>query len=39
MPANQLKRISEEKKSGWIRSNTVYAYLKVVFWILLWMKM
>jgi len=33
MPANQLKRISEEGKFGWIRSNTVYAYFKVVFWI------
>jgi len=31
MPVKQLKRISEEEKSGWIRSNTLYAYLKVVF--------
>ena len=30
MPANQLKSISEEGKSGWIISNTVYAYFKVV---------
>jgi len=39
MPANQLKRISEARKSEWIRSNAVYAYFKVVFWIPLWMKM
>jgi len=38
MLANQLKRISEAGKSGWIRSNAMYAYFKVVFWILLWMK-
>jgi len=30
MPVNQLKSISEEGKSGWIISNTVYAYFKVV---------
>ena len=32
MPVNQLKRISNEGKSGWIISNTVYAYFKVVIW-------
>jgi len=30
MLANKLKRISEEGKSGWIISNTVYAYFEVV---------
>jgi len=30
MPANQLKRISEARKSGWISSNAVYAYFKAV---------
>jgi len=30
MPANELKRISEEGKSGWIISDIVYTYFKVV---------